>query len=393
MEITFIEFVLVKFKKMSNKRFFLYLPLLIVFLSCSEKSASEHDFTLEITPIKKIYLKSSQISSEIDFLISTIPFSEDSILVYNGQVHSIDTLILGDTSVINAGRILSKEGPGSVLPFDFFKFYKGNFFFLSGEYLGILNNGSTRYISTSKILKETDKSSFTFQYNLGPLWTSFDQKNGSILLWLSDYFLEKQLLLKYNIVLDEFQTLYFEPNPRIRDHIIRMNQGHIQIENPYFPNFFFEDTTIVISYPFLRDIQKINLKDNSMKSILVGSNLFKGSKATPQMNTGFDDFMKFKVISDTWQDDIYFGPIYKYPRIGYFRIVRDEITNGTSEKFIEVFDWNLTKLYESSLSSLSEDLDDFYFPIGDQIIFRSKTQGEEDVFSYYAITILNKSSN
>ena len=57
MEITFIEFVLVKFKKMSNKRFFLYLPLLIVFLSCSEKSASEHDFTLEISPIKKIYLK------------------------------------------------------------------------------------------------------------------------------------------------------------------------------------------------------------------------------------------------------------------------------------------------------------------------------------------------
>jgi len=172
-----------------------------------------------------------------------------------------------------------------------------------------------------------------------------------------------------------------------------MNQGHIQIENPYFPNFFFEDTTIVISYPFLRDIQKINLKDNSMKNIPVGSNLFKGSKATPQMNTGFDDFMKFKVISDKWQDDIYFGPIYKYPRIGYFRIVRDEITNGSSEKFIEVFDWNLTKLYETSLSSLSEDLDDFYFPIGDQIILRSKTQGEEDVFSYYAITILNKSSN
>jgi len=187
--------------------------------------------------------------------------------------------------------------------------------------------------------------------------------------------------------------LNFEPTPQIRDHIIRINQGNIQIENPYFPNFLLEDTTIVISYPFLRDVQKINLKDNSMKSVLVESDLFKGSKATPQINSGFDDFMKFKVISDKWQDDIYFGPIYKFPGIGYFRIVSDEIANGRSEKFMELFDLNLTKIYETSLSSLSEDLDDFYFPIGDQIIFRSKSQNKEDVFSYYAITIIYKSKN
>lgn len=378
---------------MSNKRFYLYLSFLIVFLSCSEKSASEHDFELKISPMREIYLNSSKISSEIDFLISTIPSSEDSFLVYNKQSHSIDTLILGDTSIINSGKTLNEEGPDGVLPFDFFKIYKGNLFFLSGEYLGILSNGNTKYISPSKIFEEIDPFSFTFQYNLGPLWTSFDQKNGSVLLWLSDYFLEKQLLVKYNFILDEFQTLNFEPTPQIRNHIIRMNQGNIQIENPYFPNFFFEDTIIVISYPFLRDVQKINLKDNSMKSILVESDLFKGSKATPQINTGFDDFMKFKVISDKWQDDIYFGPIYKFPGIGYFRIVRDEIANGKSEKFIELFDLNLTKLYETSLSYLSEDLDDFYFPIGDQIIFRSKSQDEEDVFSYYAITIINKSKN
>lgn len=378
---------------MFNKKFYLSLSVLVVFLSCSEKSASEHDFELKISPIREISLNSSKISSEVDFLISTMGHSEDSILVYNRQAHSIDTLILGNTNVMKSGNILNKEGPDSVLPFDFFKFYKGNFFFLSGEYLGILSNGSTRYISPSEILQEMDLLSFTFQYNLSPLWTSFDQKNGSLLLWLSDYFLEKQLLVKYNIILDEFIILNFELTPRIREHIIRMNQGNIQIENPYFPNFFFEDTTVVISYPFLRDIQKINLEDNSMKSILVESDLFKGSKATPQINTGFDDFMKFKKISDKWQDDIYFGPIFKYPGIGYFRIVRDEITNGRSEKFIELFDWNLTKLYETSLNSLNEDLDDFYFPIGEQIIFRSKTQGKEDVFTYYAITILNKSSS
>ncbi len=332
---------------MFNKKFYLSLSVLVVFLSCSEKSASEHDFELKISPIREISHNSSKISSEVDFLISTMGHSEDSILVYNRQAHSIDTLILGDTNVMNSGKILNKEGPDSVLPFDFFKFYKGNFFFLSDEYLGILSNGSARYISPSEILQEMDLLSFTFQYNLSPLWTSFDQKNGSLLLWLSDYFLEKQLLVKYDIILDKFKILNFELTPRIREHIIRMNQGNIQIENPYFPNFFFEDTTEVISYPFMRDIQEINLEDNSMKSILVESDLFKGSKATPQINTGFDDFMKFKEISDKWQDDIYFGPIYKYPGIGYFRIVRDEITNGRSEKFIELFDWNLNKLFET----------------------------------------------
>jgi hypothetical protein len=102
------------------------------------------------------------------------------------------------------------------------------------------------------------------------------------------------------------------------------------------------------------------------------------------------DLPKFLTISKTWSDDIEFGPIYRLENNSFFRIVRGELIEGKSSKFLELFDSSFEKIQEIDLCSLETDLSFFYFPLGNRIFIKAADQPDEDLLNYYLIQIKGK---
>jgi hypothetical protein len=360
---------------------------LLLFIACSEVRTSEQALDLTISPKLEIKMGESGNASHLDFVSSTL--NDSSFLILNKFSRSIDTVKLsGNSGKISIGSPIPFEGPNGIEIINYFQEYNDEIAFVdnntiylpglgevdrlkinsfnSSQFEGLLSianvNSQNKVIS---LLNEKDKTGYFFLLNV----------------------LSRNLKLS---VLDfnkkEIDLLDFEVSEKLDDHII-LNQGkNAAITNPYYPNLILKEDKLIVSYPFVNQIQIYFIKTGETVSISPETNLYKVEKDLPQPILSEISFKEYSKISGDWQDDVLFGPIMEVGT-NYFRFIRGELEVEGGLIYMELFNNQFEKISEVNLSAIQQDLGMYYIPIGNRIFVKAKSQSNEDILNYYMISL------
>ena len=381
-----IEFELLKCNVW--KRITAYCFLLFVIFACSERMNSEQVLDLKISDRFGLDLTNSKLTGSLDYPISSIQKSTNKFLVFNSHENRIDTIkFFSEKLSIIEGREIQYEGPKGIAPFNSFVSLGQKIVFVNGQTIFVQDSIEVMRINSNSLQKE-DQSSFSNFIN-GPyeIITSIDVKSNRIYVFSDDFNNNQIKLLEVSLSDSQIDILRFSPLEEIKEHTIRLNQGGFQIENPYHPRILSLNNKLVISYPFTNKFQIYDLKSHDTKIMSPTSDLFKLEKDLPNHQYLDLDFIKFKEISDNWQDDVKFYPIIKLDENRYIRIVRSSIEGNRHNKYMEIFNGDFKKIQEINLSQINEDLGEIFFPLGKDLLVKAKNQPKEDSLYFYNISL------
>lgn len=369
---------------------------IFVLESCSGvEKAPEQVFEIEISEKKTLDISGSGLSSQFPFKVSPLFENQNAFLMSHSFSRSIDTVFLDiDENPIKKGIEIPYEGPNGIESFNYFFPFADNFLFIDNTTIYIPHNGVVNRKVLGKSLFGIEKGLSFIENSTSPVFI-LSNPNLKDLYFFSENFHTDQLsLIHYNLEKDSFSDMPFSPLKKIKRHMIQLAQPNgdklAKVNNAFKPGLLVTDLGCIISYPFCADFQFFNFSSKKTEIFEPNSEMFKGEKREPEIIPGDMDLPKFLTISKTWSDDIEFGPIYRLENNSFFRIVRGELIEGKSSKFLELFDSSFEKIQEIDLSSLETDLSFFYFPLGNRIFIKAADQPDEDLLNYYLIQIKGK---
>lgn len=378
---------------------FKYLFLVFILsVACSVKENFEQEIGIEVSREKKIDFATLGLSSNLLFPPACFDEKSNSLIVFNSFKHSIDSLkFTRDTVLVKKGVGFEKEGPNGVPAIGALILSERNYYLFSEKLMSKVVADSTVIdrIYLNKVPGLANYSTLSYRaltnYEFDHFIRSFDGDKNLLYMVAKD--LDTRKLIFGRLHLDEksFEELpILFDSALIRRHEILFDKaGYVYNNN--LPYVVFEDGKLIISYYFSSKISIVDLKDWKVSEIPVRTIDYPEQKRLPQKSLASMSAAGAMEEIENWEKDVAYGQIFRIPNSNrYFRIVKgdsDILKANYYELFLEIFDQNLNKIFESNISEIQPDLASFYFPLEDVIFFKSKNQYDEGVLNYYLLQI------
>jgi hypothetical protein len=361
---------------------------LVLFIACSEVGTSEQALEVSVSPKYEIQIGVTGNSSQFDFVSSTL--DESSFLILNKFLRSIDTVkVESDSGLIATGNPIPFEGPNGVEIINYFQEYNGKLAFMDNNTVYIQEEKEVDRLRINEFntIGENGLLAIASLNSQNKVVNTIDDQRATGYFFLLDIKTRKLALAALDLVNKTTNLFDFKLSEKLEDHIILNEMNGGSITNPYYPNLLLTDNKLIVSYPFMNQIQIYSIKTGETVSDSPKTNLYKVEKDLPQPILSEIPFKEYSKISGEWQDDVLFGPIMSLGDSKYFRFVRGELEIEEGIIYLEVFDQNFEKVGEVNLSSIEPNLGLYYIPLGNKIFVKSKTQPDEEILNYYLIEL------
>lgn len=361
---------------------------LLLFIACSEVKTSEQVLDVMISPKFEIQIGESGNTSQLDYVSSIL--NDSSFLILNKFLRSIDTVRVGTGSgKISIGNPIPFEGPNGIEIINSFQEYKGELAFIDNSTIYLPGSDEVNRLKINEFNSSQLEGllSVVNANSQNKVVSSLNKKDNLGYFFLLDIITRKLKLSVLDFDKKEINLLDFNISEKLDNHIISNQVKRAAITNPYYPNLFLTDDKLIVSYPFVNQIQIYLLKTGETVSKFPKTNLFKVEKDLPEQILTEISFKEYSKISGDWQDDVLFGPIMSLGDTKYFRFIRGELEVEGGLIYIELFNKQFEKLGEVNLSAIQPDLGMYYMPIGNRIFVKAKSQANEDILEYYLINL------
>ena len=361
---------------------------LVLFIACSEVKTSEQVLEVTVSAKNEIQIGVTGNSSQFDFVSATL--NDSSFLILNKFLRSIDTVkVSGVSGEISVGNPIPFEGPNGIEIINYFQVHNGKLVFMDNNTLYMPEVNEVHRFRINEFITPGPKGllAISSMNSQNKVVSALDDQSETGYFFLLDIKSRKLALAALDLVNNTINPFDFKLSEKLEGHIILNQMNGAMITNPYYPNLFLTDDKLIISYPFINQIQMYSIKTGETVSYSPKTNLYKVEKDLPQSILTEISFKEYSKISGDWQDDVLFGPIMKWGNSNYFRFVRGELEIEEGTIYLEVFDQNFEKLGEMNLSSIEPNLSMYYMPIGNRVFVKSKLQPNEDILNYYLIEV------
>jgi hypothetical protein len=360
---------------------------LLLFIACSKVKTSEQALDVSISPKFEIQIGESGNTSQLDYVSSIL--NDSSFLILNKFLRSIDTVRVGTGSgKISIGNPIPFEGPNGIEIINYFQEYKGELAFIDNITIYLPGSDEVKRLKINEFKSSQLEGllSIASINSKNKVVSSLDEKDNLGYFFLLDIITRKLKLSVLDFEKKEINLLDFAISEKLDDHIILNQVKRAAITNPYYPNLFLTDDKLIVSYPFVNQIQIYSIKTGETVSNSPKTNLYKVEKDLPERILTEISFKEYQQISVAWQADVLFGPFMEVGS-NYFRFIRGEHEVEGGLIYMELFNKQFEKIGEVNLSAIQPDLGMCYMPIGNRIFVKAKSQANEDILEYYLISL------
>lgn len=366
------------------KRFAFYGSLSFLWACTGEKSSSVPNYQISFSEELSLDFGEVGMSSEVPFDISPLDKNNSSFLVFNTFYRRLDTVSFSpEKKRIVPGLEVPKEGPGSIPGFSSFIHINQENVYLTGNSIFYLKDGETVKYNLENEDGKLNAIRGTNPKNKVAYLSSLETK--FLYVIIQDHSFVDLSLYRFDFELRTFEEVPFNFT-NMEDHIISYKRGPATATNGYFPFITLSDFTLILSYPFKNQISKIDLRTLKQFDYSYTSNYFKSEKDIPEIKSSFDDISEFIEASYKWDEDMYFGTVYKLNSDLMYRVVND-FGKSPNLVFLELFDNSFKKVGEFNLTAFEPDLKGLHITVEGKILIQSSKEPDEDIFKYYLLSV------